>query len=448
MENKKYQIFVSSTFRDLEKERNKVIETILNLGHFPIGMETFGADADNQWDIIKETIDSSDYYLIIVGQRYGTLASDGISYTEKEFDYAFNNGIPIFGYVQHRHVSTTPDKRDQDPVLVNKLTDFVTKVTNGRMCSFWEDMKDLGSVVATNLPKAIRRTPRVGWIKASEANSPEVANELARLSSENSELRLELASLKKAQYPLSPYFEVLINKQKDAINITDYVKDFSPIELPSPIKLSDAPIQILNHVTSNDLKNYNEKIPSAEEASNFDREVKAYLGGENGNFIFDVEVKNIGNVKANDIQIEIRVPDFLKFYKKDASLFTEIPKISIPELPWMKIMERIRPRFGFDSMFGGDDSGLRLPYSNFYRDHINTLASVHSFNDRISSKIVNDQKVKIKIKDLLHTKNELMEDFYLFPISSGDGELSIEVICEELGEPLLFKMPIRASTEQ
>ncbi|MBF9152937.1 DUF4062 domain-containing protein [Novosphingobium jiangmenense] len=38
---KKYQIFVSSTFRDLVDERQDTIRSILDLGHIPAGMELF-----------------------------------------------------------------------------------------------------------------------------------------------------------------------------------------------------------------------------------------------------------------------------------------------------------------------------------------------------------------------------------------------------------------------
>ena len=41
---KTYQIFVSSTYEDLKKERDKVFATILKMNHFPIGMELFNAD--------------------------------------------------------------------------------------------------------------------------------------------------------------------------------------------------------------------------------------------------------------------------------------------------------------------------------------------------------------------------------------------------------------------
>ena len=55
MLNKKYQIFISSTFMDLEEERKAVQETILSMYQFPIGMEMFSADDEEQWEIIQET---------------------------------------------------------------------------------------------------------------------------------------------------------------------------------------------------------------------------------------------------------------------------------------------------------------------------------------------------------------------------------------------------------
>ena len=48
---KKYQIFISSTYTDLIEERKKVRDTILNMLHFPVGMEVFGAADEEQWEI-------------------------------------------------------------------------------------------------------------------------------------------------------------------------------------------------------------------------------------------------------------------------------------------------------------------------------------------------------------------------------------------------------------
>ena len=70
---KKYQIFISSTYKDLIEARSKVRDAILSMMHFPVGMEMFNAADEEQWEIIQETIDSSDYYVLILGQRYGSV---------------------------------------------------------------------------------------------------------------------------------------------------------------------------------------------------------------------------------------------------------------------------------------------------------------------------------------------------------------------------------------
>ena len=62
---KKYQIFISSTYKDLIEARSKVRDAILSMMHFPVGMEMFNAADEEQWEIIQETIDSSDYYPFI-----------------------------------------------------------------------------------------------------------------------------------------------------------------------------------------------------------------------------------------------------------------------------------------------------------------------------------------------------------------------------------------------
>jgi hypothetical protein len=86
--DKKYQIFVSSTFRDLVEERQDAIKSILDLGHIPAGMEGFPAIDMEQLKYIKKIVDQCDYYILIVAGRYGSVDADGISYTEKEYQYA------------------------------------------------------------------------------------------------------------------------------------------------------------------------------------------------------------------------------------------------------------------------------------------------------------------------------------------------------------------------
>lgn len=118
---KKYQVFISSTFDDLKEHRDAVVKAVLQLGHLPVGMEMFNAGDQTQWETIKSYIDSSDYYLVILAHRYGSKnPASGLSYTEKEYDYAGEQGVPRLGFVIKKeavwpaHLVETKAKRKLD----------------------------------------------------------------------------------------------------------------------------------------------------------------------------------------------------------------------------------------------------------------------------------------------------------------------------------------------
>jgi len=60
--DKRFQVFISSTFADLEEDKKEVMEAIINLDCFPAGMEMFPATDTEQFEYIKSIIDASDYY--------------------------------------------------------------------------------------------------------------------------------------------------------------------------------------------------------------------------------------------------------------------------------------------------------------------------------------------------------------------------------------------------
>jgi hypothetical protein len=76
--DKRYQVFVSSTYADLKQERQRVIQALMEMDCIPAGMELFPAADDEQWAFIKRIIDDCDYYLIIIGGRYGSTTPEGI----------------------------------------------------------------------------------------------------------------------------------------------------------------------------------------------------------------------------------------------------------------------------------------------------------------------------------------------------------------------------------
>lgn len=61
MENTKYQVFISSTYSDLLKERKYILDILLMADCIPAGMENFVATDDEQFSVIKKVIDLCDY---------------------------------------------------------------------------------------------------------------------------------------------------------------------------------------------------------------------------------------------------------------------------------------------------------------------------------------------------------------------------------------------------
>ena len=84
---KRLQVFVSSTFSDLKDERQAAVEAILTAGHIPAGMELFTSGDESQMDVIKQWIEESDVYLLILGGRYGSIEpKTGKSYIQLEYE--------------------------------------------------------------------------------------------------------------------------------------------------------------------------------------------------------------------------------------------------------------------------------------------------------------------------------------------------------------------------
>lgn len=197
---KKFQVFVSSTYNDLIEERQDALKSILDLGHIPSGMEGFFAIDQEQLKYIKKIIDECDYYVLIIAGRYGSVDRDGISYTEREYDYAASKGIAVLAFV-HDKIDTLPSSKVDTGVQAERLTSFKEKVATGRLVRFWNQRENLKSDVIVSLVKAIGEMPGIGWVRGNVVASEVILAQLNAVRNEVDALRTENDALKEGMQP-------------------------------------------------------------------------------------------------------------------------------------------------------------------------------------------------------------------------------------------------------
>ncbi|GAC69925.1 DUF4062 domain-containing protein [Gordonia soli] len=197
-DEKRFQVFVSSTYTDLAAERAAVIQAILRMDHLPAGMEMFPSADESQWELIEQVIDQSDYYVVVVAGRYGSIIdAEGISYTEKEYDYAVKSGIPVLGFVHKNPGQILASNTDLDKTAQELLDKFRDKVKS-KPVNFFESPAELGGLVVTSLMQAIKKKPGIGWVRGDKAMTVEQEREIVSLREQIATLREQKAEAESA----------------------------------------------------------------------------------------------------------------------------------------------------------------------------------------------------------------------------------------------------------
>jgi len=193
MSDIKYQVFISSTFSDLIDERRKALDILLKADCIPAGMEAFVATDNEQFEVIKKVIDLCDYYILIIGKKYGSENTDtGISYTEMEYDYAKSKDIPVLVFAIDDSVILPDDKQEQDEKMIKKLNDFRKKAMTNRLASIWKTPADLTGAIAVSIMSAKTEISRPGWRRATDYDEASLRNEIMLLLKSNGILTKDL----------------------------------------------------------------------------------------------------------------------------------------------------------------------------------------------------------------------------------------------------------------
>lgn len=467
MLDKKYQVFISSSYTDLVEARSKVRDAILAMYHFPVGMEMFGAANEEQWQIISETIDSSDYYVLIIGQRYGSVIPEGhegagISYTEKEFRFALAKGIPVLAFILDDSVPVIPGFYEKDNPT--KLDAFKAAVKTNRLVEWWKTPDELAQKVTTALYKQITRTKRPGWIRSDSVDIEESLSEIVKLSKQNRELQeenkrlsIELEKLKSSnsrkplltlalecskpdeneRYPELFQRDDIILVNADEIHLKMKTISTSEEEMKyQKLTLDSVPDEIKQYVTEEDIKNYNLALPTKDEIQKYIEACRIYKRIKQNGIPITLFIHNIGNAKATDISAIIKFPKQVRVF--DIYEIGDLGELKGPKKPEnpidnaKKLYEK-EDVFALDinlpNLFGGiseeiDYSALAASVSNL------TKGSIFE-----SMEIENNTVYLEQRQGILHTRFDYYEGAYIVPMEPGEYEARVTLMCAEYEEP-------------
>lgn len=199
---KKLQVFISSTFTDLEEERQTAVQAILNAGHIPAGMELFKAGDTSQKETIKKWIEESDVYMLILGGRYGSIDQEtGKSYTHWEYDYAGELGIPRFAIViteealNEKLSKYGPNVFERENYI--KYQEFKGVVLS-KISKFYSDLKDIKLAVLESLKDCEKDESLSGWVSGKELkDTDKLQNDYTKLLSDHIKLQSKISKLEK-----------------------------------------------------------------------------------------------------------------------------------------------------------------------------------------------------------------------------------------------------------
>ena len=233
--DKIYRVFISSTYEDLIEERKEVTQALLEMDCFPTGMELFQASNDTQWELIKRVIDSCDYYVVIVAGRYGSIHEETKkSFTQMEYEYALESGIPILGFI-HKDLASLPhNKVDNLP----QVREFI-KIVKKKEVKYWSTPDELAGAVSRAMHHAMENYPRIGWVRDSsksyEADIEGIVKRILddRLNTPNVadiEGKLQKEDIRKKEEPQAPpSLSTVQTEHLNNVGIFSQAHDGSPI---------------------------------------------------------------------------------------------------------------------------------------------------------------------------------------------------------------------------
>ena len=241
----KVNVFVSSTCYDLSQVRNDIKQSIVDLGHNPILSELndfpVNPNVNSSENCINAVKNEADIFVLIIGDKYGSVLDSGKSITNIEFLTAIEKGIPVYTFTKKEMLSILPiweknPDMDLSGIVDNKkIFEFLSDIRKKR--GIWnfgfEKAQDITDILKSQFSILLKES-----LKTRNSFQSLEENEIfSKVSSK----ALDLIMKKEPYYEIKFFMQVFldeIKKLQDLRNDFDYsvkvkstnhIKDFNQL---------------------------------------------------------------------------------------------------------------------------------------------------------------------------------------------------------------------------
>ena len=194
MIDKRYHVFISTTEADMHAERVVLSQTLVSQGFFSWGLEQ---RTPLTTAFARRQIDDCDYFILMLGSRYGELSASGVSYMHLEYIYAVTKQKPILVLMYEAPESRADQYQDKTPEGNIKFLDFRRQLQRERdMVMTFRDLRDLEVAIRHTMPQFLTRYPAQGWIRPNQ-------QQVQQSQDENEQLRQKLIQLEQQPRTIS-----------------------------------------------------------------------------------------------------------------------------------------------------------------------------------------------------------------------------------------------------
>ncbi len=163
----RYQIFISTSGRDMQPERMVLSQTLVGMGFFAWGLEH---RTPLTTTLARRQIDECDYVILLLGSQYGEQAISGVSYLSLEYEYALSQAKPIIVFMHEQPENREIDLQETHPQLKDKFLAFRKKLLHeAEHIFYFKTPRELELAVRLNIPLMVEQHMGQGWVPAHQA---------------------------------------------------------------------------------------------------------------------------------------------------------------------------------------------------------------------------------------------------------------------------------------